>query len=90
LAPTINWKSDAISRPDPMGKKRFSSMARMHKVARPIRELACLFQALIDWSLLGLRTNLLGAAGARSNLKKALSIAKFTSDYKTLTRMERE
>jgi hypothetical protein len=65
-------------------------MARMHKAARPIRELACLFQPLIDWATPRLRTNLLGATRVRSNLKKALSIAKFTSDYKELTRMERE
>jgi hypothetical protein len=45
---------------------------------------------LIDWALPRLLTNFLGAPGNRSNLTKALGLAKFTSNYKVLTNLKRE
>jgi hypothetical protein len=45
---------------------------------------------LIDWALSRLLTNFLGATGNRSNLREALDIAEFTSNYNVLTKQERE
>jgi hypothetical protein len=45
---------------------------------------------LIDWALPRLLIDFPGATGNGSNLRKALEIAKFTSNFKALANMERE
>jgi len=51
---------------------------------------SCPFRPLIDWALPRLLIDFPGATGNGSNLRKALEIAKFTSNFKALANMERE